>query len=89
MIKEILKKETMKNRYSVRNTEQPNPITSDLPAVNKLVIKDLEERMEMGIDKYGMPLQPENGRDPLVDAYQEIMDLVLYLRQMLYEKYDE
>jgi hypothetical protein len=76
-------------KYSVRNTEQPNPITNDLPAINELVISDLKERMDMGIDKYGMPLQPENGRDSLIDAYQEAMDLLLYLRQMIYEKYGE
>jgi len=75
--------------YSIRNTEQPNPITNDLPAINKLVIADLEERMEMGIEKYGCPLQPNNGRDPLIDAYQEAMDLVLYLRQAIFEKHGE
>ena len=76
-------------KFSVRNTEQPNPITNDLPAITELVIKDFDERMEMGIEKYGKPLQPENGRDPLIDAYQELMDLALYLRQMIFEKYGE
>lgn len=75
--------------YSIRNTEQPNPITNDLPAITNLVIIDLNERMDMGIEKYGMPLQPKNNRDPLIDAYQEAMDLLLYLRQMIYEKYGE
>lgn len=76
-------------KYSVRNSEQPNPITNDLPAVTKLVLEDFVERMEMGIEKYGMPLQPKNGRDPLIDAYQEVMDLALYMRQMIYEKFGE
>ena len=76
-------------KYSIRNTEQPCPITNDLPAITNLVTKDLAERMVMGVEKYGKPLQPENGRDPLIDAYQEVMDLALYLRQMIYEKYGE
>lgn len=76
-------------KYSIRNSEEPNPIHNNLPAVTDLVVADLKERMEMGIEKYGMPLQPENGRDPLIDAYQEIMDLALYMRQMIYEKYGE
>jgi hypothetical protein len=76
-------------KYSIRNTEQPNPITTDLPAITDLVIVDFKERMEMGIEKYGIPLQPNNGRDPLIDAFQEAMDLVLYLRQAIFEKYGE
>jgi len=76
-------------KFSIRNTEQPNPITNDLPAITELVIRDFDERMEMGIEKYGKPLQPSNGRDPLIDAYQELMDLALYLRQCIFEKYGE
>jgi len=74
-------------KYSIYNTEQPNPVTNDMPAVQKLVIKDLEERLKMGIEKYGKPLQPNNGRDPMIDLYQELMDAVIYIRQILYEKY--
>lgn len=32
------------------------------------------------------PLQAHNGRDPLVDAYQEALDLVVYLRQAIEER---
>lgn len=31
------------------------------------------------------PLQPHNGRNALIDAYQEALDLVVYLRQALEE----
>lgn len=77
------------NTYSIRNTEQPNPITNDLPIITLLVIQDFDERMAMGVEKYGKPLQPNNGRDPLIDLYQELMDGCLYLRQLIYEKYGE
>jgi hypothetical protein len=40
----------------------------------------------MGVKKYGMHLQPFNGRDALWDAYQEHMDLIVYLRQAIYER---
>lgn len=50
-----------------------------------LVIKDMEERRIHGIEKYGTPVQPFNGRDPLVDAYQEALDLCVYLRQAIVE----
>src|SRR5581483_7882840 len=38
-----------------------------------------------GMRKYGMNLQPHNARDFLKDAYEEAMDLVVYLRGVLYE----
>lgn len=38
-----------------------------------------------GRSKYGTPLQANNGRDPLVDAYQESLDLCVYLRQAIAE----
>jgi hypothetical protein len=34
------------------------------------------------------PLQPHNGRDALADAYQEALDLVVYLRQEIAERED-
>lgn len=51
-----------------------------------LVLKDMEERRLHGIEKYGVPVQPHNGRDPLVDAYQEALDLCVYLRQAIEER---
>lgn len=50
------------------------------------VIKDMEARRLHGIKKYGVPVQPHNGRDPLVDAYQEALDLCVYLRQAIEER---
>lgn len=40
----------------------------------------LEERRSVGIERYGVPLQIGNGRDFLIDAAQEAVDLVAYLR---------
>lgn len=51
-----------------------------------LVLKDMEERRLHGIEKYGLPVQPFNGRDPLVDAYQECLDLCVYLRRAVEER---
>jgi hypothetical protein len=36
--------------------------------------------------KYGKTLQTFNGRDALTDAYQESLDLCMYLRQMIEER---
>lgn len=45
-----------------------------------LVIEDIQDRVEMGKSKYSTVLQANNGRDALMDAYQEAIDMVLYLR---------
>lgn len=68
------------------NEHQPNPSPNEHPAVWDLVLKDMRERDTVGRERYGTPLQPFNGRDALVDAYQEALDLVVYLRQRIYEE---
>jgi hypothetical protein len=45
----------------------------------------MKDRDVTGAAKYGTRLQPFNGRDSLVDAYQEALDLVVYLRQRIEE----
>ena len=54
--------------------------------VATLVKQDIEARIEMGAKKYGERLTTHNGRDTLLDAYQEVLDLAVYLRQFLYER---
>jgi len=50
------------------------------------VIDDMQKRDVVGRERYGTPLQATNGRDALVDAYQEALDLVVYLRQAIEER---
>ena len=66
--------------------DQPSPIYSEHPAVWPLVITDMLKRDAFGEGKYGTRLRPHNGRDALLDAYQEALDLCVYLRQSLYER---
>lgn len=66
--------------------DQPPPEPNDLPHVADLVLADIAERKRVGIERYGTPLQPRNGRRALIDAYQEALDLVLYLRQAIWEQ---
>ena len=51
----------------------------------KALHDDLEARAALGAAKYGERLRAHNGRDPLVDAYQEMLDAWQYLRQELEE----
>lgn len=42
-------------------------------------------RHVQGVEKYGVPLQPHNGRDPLVDLVQELLDGIAYAMQAVLE----
>ena len=68
------------------NLDQPAPKSNDKPAVWPLVIEDMKARDAVGRERYGVPLQPGNGRDNLVDAYAEALDLCVYLRAAIYER---
>ena len=63
------------------SSPEPNPVPNSNPSIHDLVVKDIEDRKRFGLEKYGTLLQAGNGRKGLVDAYQEILDLVVYLRQ--------
>lgn len=65
---------------------EPDPVPNDQPAVWDLVLDDMKERDALGRQRYGTPLQPRNGRKPLRDLYQELLDAVVYVRQELYER---
>ena len=69
-----------------RNWGQPAPVPNKLPEIWKLVIIDMNHRNEFGISKYKTALQPFNGRDALKDAYEEILDAAVYLKQAIYER---
>src|SRR5690349_14083545 len=49
------------------------------------VVDDMRERDRVGRERYGTPLQAGNGRNHLVDAYQELLDYAVYLRTHLEE----
>ena len=68
------------------NDKEPMPTPNHHPAIWDLVKADIAERDQIGEKKYGTRLQGFNGRDVLVDAYQEALDLVVYLRQAIYER---
>jgi hypothetical protein len=68
------------------NAEQPVPQDSNHPPVWPMVMQDMINRNSVGMAKYGTTLKPHNGRDALIDAYQEALDLCVYLRQAIYER---
>lgn len=57
---------------------------ADVPVV-QLVLHDMRERDQLGRARYGVALTADNGRDQLVDAYQEALDLAVHLMAYLDE----
>lgn len=57
------------------NPEQLPRTPNDGPAIWDLVAEDMDARDQLGRVRYGMPVQPNNGRDALRDAYTEALDL--------------
>jgi hypothetical protein len=60
--------------------DQPSPIPTDEPSIHDLVMQDMADRKRLGLERYGTILQASNGRDHLIDAYQEALDLAVYLK---------
>ena len=69
-----------------RVVDQPPPEPRSSRPIWELVVEDMQERDRIGRARYGTPLQAHNGRDALVDAYQEALDLAVYLRQAIEER---
>ena len=65
--------------------KQPTPKGSGNPILG-MVLADLTNRALEGKEKYGEPLKAHNGRIALWDAYQEALDLAMYLRQAIEEQ---
>jgi hypothetical protein len=75
--------------------EQQLPTPNDGSHIHDLVAKDVwhdgvaedhQGRKRLGTERYGTPLQADNGRDALRDAYEEALDLSVYLRQAIEER---
>ena len=66
--------------------EQPDPLPNQSTPIINLVVADMIARKQEGLKKYGVALQAGNGRDALVDAYHEALDMCMYLRQAIEER---
>lgn len=68
------------------SAEQPPPRKNNSQPIWELVVSDMQARDQVGRERYGTPLQAHNGRDALWDAYDEALDLAVYLRQAIAER---
>jgi hypothetical protein len=76
---------------------QPVPqFDASKPSVTEIVISECSEeltsdflaRLEKGLQTYGTPLQPFNGRNALLDLYEEVLDACQYSKQLCLENPD-
>jgi hypothetical protein len=67
------------------NNYEPQPVINDYGYCIDEVIEALKERKEHGKAKYGVYLQPFNGRRVVIDQTQELMDYLIYSVQMRQE----
>lgn len=65
---------------------EPTPTKGQGTPIQVMVIADMPDRMRVGLERYGTYLYPGNGRDALVDLYQELLDAVNYTRQQIEER---
>ena len=59
----------------------PTIFTNENFALPEWLVADMRERNELGSARYGTPLRVWNGRDAVIDAYQEALDLIVYVQQ--------
>lgn len=68
-----------------REHDQALPTPNEREAIQNLVLLDIDRRKKIGLERYGTLLQPFNHRNSARDAYEEALDLTMYLRQMVEE----
>ena len=51
------------------------------------LVDGIEARKDLGLERYNVYLQMDNGRCPIVDSFQEGLDMMLYLNQEYQEKF--
>lgn len=81
-----MKSTTIDNREEYKQKRFLGSNTNYLQDIGTLVKQDIESRIQKGEKEYGERLRPFNGRNALLDAYEEVLDLAMYLKQELIEK---
>lgn len=66
------------SQLKTRPEDQPLPTPNDHPSMHDLVAQDLMARKALGLKRYNSLLQPFNGRSFPQDAFEEMLDLLVY-----------
>lgn len=80
----------MDHDFKQRPGDQPLPVPNDQESTQESFLRrineDMPERMQVGLRRYGTLLQPFNGRDYGLDAWEELLDLAVYLEGVRRER---
>lgn len=68
------------------NAPQPMPAGGTGSDIFDLVIADFQERNALGLRTYGVALRAHDGRINMIDLYQEMLDVVVYMRKEMEER---
>lgn len=68
------------------HVEQPMPTASTGASMHYLAADVLNERYNLGLDRYGQPLRAMNGRDAVRDTIEELADGLAYALQIREER---
>jgi hypothetical protein len=66
-------------------TEQAIELFEGLGPYCNTIIDDFHYRSRIGLERYGTTLKTNNGRDALIDVYEELLDAYVYAVQHLME----
>lgn len=73
-----------------REGDQELPVPNDHPSCQERFMqrigKEMPARMALGRHRYGTLLQPLNGRNFMRDAFDELLDLSVYLEGVAFER---
>jgi hypothetical protein len=88
---ERIKNEMESQKVAEQGDSQPLPTEGKrdvFPEMRAAFLKMYEERMALGIQRYGRTLQTHNGRNVGVDVLEELFDAFAYAMQFVMEHSD-
>ena len=56
------------------------------PDPYELMAADILKRKQLGVERYGKPLEPFSGKDMIQEAFEEILDAMVYIKMALIER---
>lgn len=73
--------------------EQPPPDGGEgdlwdevIERIETVLLPAMQQRHDHGVEKYGQPVRRFNGRDALIDLFQELLDALVYTQQEISER---
>lgn len=76
----------MTDKVKDRPEDQKMPVATEGPHMHDIAAQLLDARKQLGISRYGQPLQPFNGRNAVQDVLEEVLDSAAYIAQVAWEQ---